>query len=378
MRIAAQLIDAETDEHLWSDVYERDFADVFGIQADIAMNIANALEAEFSLEEQSSIEKVPTDSPVAYALYLRGWNAPSVDSAVEYIDRAIELDPEFALAYAAKATIYAYWLAPTEETESLIRDNAEKALALDPSIGMAHVALGTLYESQYSVAEAQRAFERAYELSPNDRDILDILAAFYRLSGDYSQAVLLGERVLELDPNNWWSHNNLGSNYKVNGDVAASAIAYQKAMTLDPAQSGPHVQIAWIEAVRGNHAEALKGLEIAEQLDSGPLRLAQMAVVYGLIDRREEAARLFNELEERALEDPVNDALWAMAYIGLGNYGEARRRLANAIDNQAPAGIFPFAAFRPAFSNLKSNAWGDPELDKPEFQELRDRIFALE
>ncbi len=100
--VTAQLIDPETNVHLWSDSYNRDFADVFAIQADIAVNIANALEAEFSLAEQQSIERLPTASTAAYARYLRSI-ATLVLPNVQYLDEAIALDPDFGLAYATKA-----------------------------------------------------------------------------------------------------------------------------------------------------------------------------------------------------------------------------------------------------------------------------------
>jgi len=101
--VTMQLIDPETDAHLWSDSYNRDLADVFAIQADIAMNVANALRAEFSQAEQARIEAVPTDSPEAYAEYLRARAAVEYDTAFGLLDAAIRLDPEFALAYATKA-----------------------------------------------------------------------------------------------------------------------------------------------------------------------------------------------------------------------------------------------------------------------------------
>ena len=112
VRIAAQLVDAASDQALWSDVYERDFADVFAIQADIAMNIANALQAEFSVAEQQSLERKPTSSPAAYALFLQALSgvrdsAPgAIEAAHGLLDRAIAIDPNFARAYGMKAILH--------------------------------------------------------------------------------------------------------------------------------------------------------------------------------------------------------------------------------------------------------------------------------
>ena len=111
--LLTQLIDAFTDEHLWAETYDREFADIFDIESDIAMNIANALEAEFSLAERERIDKPPTDSLEAYALYLKARalvsniNPLSPPEFYQYLDHAIELDPDFALAHAVKASSYA-------------------------------------------------------------------------------------------------------------------------------------------------------------------------------------------------------------------------------------------------------------------------------
>ena len=154
--------------HLWSDSYNRDIADVFAIQADIAMNIANALEAEFSLAEQESIEKIPTESPGAYRLYLAALAAP-FDAEGVLLDQAIAADPDFALAYAYKAfrehraLVGLYDVPPDEvaELEHLVRSNAEQALALDPTLGLAHAALAATHFVNWRGAEAEQAFQRA-------------------------------------------------------------------------------------------------------------------------------------------------------------------------------------------------------------------------
>ena len=112
VRIAAELVDAASERPLWSDVYERDFEDVFAIQADIAMNIANALQAEFSLAEQQTLEREPTSSPAAYALYLQARTsfatitAEGVAAGHALLDRAIAIDPAFGRAYGLKAGIH--------------------------------------------------------------------------------------------------------------------------------------------------------------------------------------------------------------------------------------------------------------------------------
>ncbi len=212
--VTAQLIDPETNSHLWSETYPGDLSDlsaVFAMQADIAINIANAIGAEFSLEEQESIEKMLTRSPAAYALYLQGLSTP--ESFPSYLDQAIALDPQFALAYAHRAILntfnlvgVGYGLAPDEalELERRVYEDAERALAIDPTLGLAHAALAAVHQANWRGTAAEQAFQRSVELSPNDVDVLVQYAEFKRARGERDEAIRLHRRALELDPNSWF------------------------------------------------------------------------------------------------------------------------------------------------------------------------------
>jgi TolB-like protein/Flp pilus assembly protein TadD len=377
--VTVQLIDPETDAHLWSESYNRDLSDVFAIQADIAMNVANSLQAEFSISEQERIEEQPTDSPAAYALYLKALSSLWTETAPEDLDRAIELDPEFAEAYALKAYHYASLTAPNEEVARVVTQSAERALELDPNLGNAYVALGLLHQSLWRGAEAEAALEQAYRLSPNDPSVLTEYARFKRYVGDYEEAVRADERAVELDPNSRLRHSQLGASYSALGEDDRAAASFRRAIELEPSNLGNHVQFALLEASRGRESAALRELQIAEELDAtnNPVRLAQMAVAYARIGRSEDAERLFKAIERIAEEMPLNDALWANAYFAVGNYAEARRRLANAINSQVPEGTFSYAEMRIPFTNMKSNVSRHPELETAEFQNLRSQIFSL-
>lgn len=163
--INVQLIDSELNAE-----------DLSEIQADIARAIANALEAEFSLEEQESIERAPTTSPAAYALYLRALEMLSGSeprTALASLDRAIALDPSFANAYALKATYYANELASgsagedSNTMERLALENAERALALAPDAAFAHLALGQLHQLNGRLEDARVFYGKAIELDPS-------------------------------------------------------------------------------------------------------------------------------------------------------------------------------------------------------------------
>ncbi len=174
--ITVQLIDPETNAHLWSESYNRQFSDIFAIQADIAMRIANALEAEFSLEEQATIDAAPTESPEAYALYLRAldtFGTGDLRTVPSTLNRAIALDPGFANAYALMARYYAEQLLSgaagnnPNEVERLALENADLALSLDPTVAFAHLALGQLHQLNGRAEDALAYYRRAVDLSPD-------------------------------------------------------------------------------------------------------------------------------------------------------------------------------------------------------------------
>jgi TolB-like protein len=170
VRITAQLIDAQTDEHLWTDVYERDYADIFAIQVEVAEHVATALRATLTPELEQRIRKRPTESLVAYDLYLRGryfWNRRSRDDfyrAIEHFEQAIEEDPVYAQAYAGIADTYnllaVYWMLPPSEAVPLAKAAAERALELDLNVAEAHNCLAhihTWYDWNWPEAEARFA-----------------------------------------------------------------------------------------------------------------------------------------------------------------------------------------------------------------------------
>ena len=375
VRITTQLIDAATDEHLWSETYEREFSDIFAIESDIAMNVANALEAEFSLEEQESIEKMSTRSPAAYALYLKGLSTP--ESFSSYLDQAIALDPQFALAYAHRAIINTYDLvgvgfgsAPDEvlELERSISEDAEHALSIDPTLGLAHAALAAVHQANWRGTAAEQAFQRALDLSPNDVGVLVQYAEVKAARGERDEAIRLHRRALELDPNSWFAPFQLGATYRKFGEWDAAAATFQNVLNRYPADVRSNVLLAVVEAHRGNATEAVRLLQLAEQLGPPLFHVVRMVQAYALAGRPEEARRMFTEFEQRAAAEGIGDAWWATAHVAVGDYEQALERLELAVNGRSPVD-------QTALIALARNAEGNPELDKPEFRALLDGLW---
>ena len=377
--VTAQLIDPVTNAHLWSESYNREFADVFAIQADIATNIARALEAEFSAEEQANVERKPTESPAAYALYLKAISNFGLgrDTWQPDIEQALAIDPNFALAHAANAFLNAFYFgfeSFTDEFEQTVLQSAERALSLDPTLGTAYVAIAYVHMANWRLKEAKQAFERGLELDPNEPQILNAYARFLRNVGEYRESARLGQRAIELDPNNNLLAYQQGLNQRYARDYDAAFDAFQHALEFDPAAFHTHMQIAFTEIARGNRDEALRELETAEQLytesNATRYRFAQFAFAYAQLGQHDDVTRMVNRYEEITPDDPVDNTLWAMMYLALGDYEQACSRLERAIEEQ-DLNIFTLA-------EIKANAYQMPVLDEPRFQRLRDRIGALD
>jgi serine/threonine protein kinase/tetratricopeptide (TPR) repeat protein len=236
VRVVAQLIDAETDEHLWAETYDRDLNDIFAIQSDLALQIASALETVLTPDERARIEKVPTGGPAmslsaafitralsletkldktvqAYQNCLKGrfhWyklTPEDLDKALEYYELSVEEDPEFAPAHVGIAQVWAGRAAlgavPPHEAMPKAKAAAKRALELDDTLGEAHDVLAWVlvwYDYDWPVAEME--FRRAIELNPGYAHSHLFCALFLNSMRRWEEAKALTERALELDPNN--------------------------------------------------------------------------------------------------------------------------------------------------------------------------------
>ena len=388
--VTAQLIDPDSDVHLWSDSFNREFADIFAIQSDIAMNIANALRAEFSIEEQASLETPPTDSPAAYALYLRAITtvddpAPSTEPALmaamhRDLGQAIELDPNFAHAHAYKALLYATTISgllrseerPTRsERAGLASEHAERALELDPTVGLAYSALARVHESYLRQAEAAEAYERAYELSPNERDMLIDYANFSGLKSDrLDDGVRLARRLTELAPG--WGHFILGLHLSWAGEYEEALGRFREGIALIPDEPYSHSFLGQIEATVGNPETAVAELRIAETLlgpeSTNTFLLASLAEFYGVSGHREDAQQIVDRLEAIDTEYPLGAATHALASLSVGEGASALEWLRRAADDPLPDEGLLMEFF------IRRNIYADPVLEKPEFVEARAQL----
>jgi TolB-like protein len=247
VRINVQLIDAATDEHLWADTYDRRLtvANIFAIQSEIATAIADALRATLSLGEQDRLATIPTENLAAYEAYLLGnqrvekRTSAALAEAVNDFNRAIELDPGFALAYVGLADSHLlqvlYSGLPQDEMTEKAQVVTDKALALDDRLAEAYTSLGLIehYRSDYEASEA--AFKRALELNPNYVTAYRWYA--WLLSGPLGrqdEALEFYRKAAELDPRSPIVLKDVGNIYANVGRFDEGLAWYRKSIEVDP------------------------------------------------------------------------------------------------------------------------------------------------
>lgn len=391
VRVTAQLIDAATDAHLWSETYTRPFSNIFEIQTEIAMAIANALQAEFSLAEQASIaQQSPSSSPEAYALFVRAmqvWQSSGPIPAVlkqvmADMQRVVALDPEFAQPYAVLADISAElmygdvgtpenWQERVQQLEQQALAYAEQALALDPSLGYAHSAIAKIHQQYWREEATRSAFARALELSPNDPEVLIELSWFHAFAQEPEEAIRLGRRAVELDPNNSDLWERLGVVYLMTKQRDAGLSATAKAIAANPANAIAYLTQAPDLARRGRTADALAGLRTVELLagDSLPgFAMSELAIAYALSGSAVDARRIFDQLAAMAEEKRIGAYSWAFAYLAIGDQAAALAALNEAAENKVPDEGAIFLPF------IRNNTYNVPMLEQPEFVEVRKRL----
>ena len=213
VRVNVQLINTQTDSHLWADTYDRKLIDIFGVESDIAKQIAQSLQAKLTGSEQQALAVTPTNNPEAHDSYLRGlafqgrstYSNDGLEKATGFFERAVRLDPNFAVAWARLSRAYAVLYAIKEDPTE--RDAAKRALdsaqKLEPNSSETLLALGS-YQNfvQGDYGAAKTTFEHVSEMSPGSSEAPYALARVARRAGHCDESVSYYERALNLDPRN--------------------------------------------------------------------------------------------------------------------------------------------------------------------------------
>jgi TolB-like protein len=375
IRVHAQLIRAATDDHFWSESYDRDLRDVLALQSEVAQAIARKVEVTLSGEEHNRLAAVRPVSPEVYENYLKGRfaltksiNRTDAEESIAYFNEAIKKDPTFApsyiglaSAYSELASVFIGGVAKKERPKAVAA--ARKALELDPDLVEAHVLLGDMAQQQWRWAEAEAAYRRALELSPNNAEAYSAFAGWLVSQGRTEEAVTSCRRARELDP------------LAVSGSDLAWMLFY--ARRYDDAVQELHSVLAarpddafalWIlgfALIAHHHPEAAvpvleKGVSAS---DRSPAIIGLLIHAYAQAGRRADALHLLEELKRRKQRGYVPAASFVKAYLGLGEYDRAFFWLEEAYKEQS--NILQFLKVHPIF---------DPIRNDPRFADLVHRV----
>ncbi|HEU5262165.1 MAG TPA: protein kinase [Gemmatimonadales bacterium] len=345
VRIVAQLIDAESDQHLWADTYDRLLTDIFAIQTDVALHIATALKAELSPDEKTRIQKEPTSDLQAYQLYLQGrhcfirYTQEGTRKAIEYFEQAIERDPSYALAYAGVALAYvelgeAGWLRP-DEAYARAKQAVARALELDSGLGDAHSVLANLkFLCDFDWTGAEHEFTRALELNPSSADSCDYYGRMLSALERHDEAITILKRAQELDP---LAHPlDVATALLRAGRYEQAVRAATPVIELDPHYARGHATLGWAYLKKGMKDEGLAELEKAVTLSPGSsIWLGQLGQAYALVGKVPEAREVLQQLEALSRQGYVSPYHMAYVYTGLGEQDTAMDWLERAYAERA-------------------------------------------
>jgi TolB-like protein len=356
LRITAQLTNAADGYHLWSERYDREMDDVFAVQDDIARAIVERLRVTLTRPE-APLVRPGTDNVQAYDLYLRGryfWarRGEGLQKAIDYFERAIAADPDFAAPYAGLADTYCilglYGYMPSMMVQGRTRDAAERALALDSSLGEAHYSVG-LYEWNFgwNLERAEREFRRAIELNARSALPHVWLAMLALALGRREEGLELARRARPLDPLSPLVNALAGLALSFAGSLDEALDVAERAVELEPTFPGSYWSLGWVRAQRGELPGAISALEQAVVYSArSPLLVSMLATAYAQGGRVDAARQLATELEGR----DAGPAYLALIYWRLGEDGRAFAHMEQAFAQRNAAawmlGTVPVPAHR--------------------------------
>jgi len=338
VRVNVQLIDANSDEHVWASDYDRDVTDVFAIQSDLAQKIAEALQAKLSPGEQSQMTRKPTENGEAYLAFVQAHNLScevedvgKLKQSEQLYARAVELDPNFAVALARYSQLESWFLHDvdrTPERRQKARNLAERALQLQPDLPEAHLALGfSYYYGDNNYDAALKEFQIAQRGLPNDSEVYLAIGAIQRRQGKWAESTANMEKAASLNPKDTWPLQNLAFNYEMLRDFGKANQTIDRALALNPtgfALWEVKSKLAIFE--KGDFSVAEKGFELlnsAPLTDEQRLKAANARVNVFLLERKyQEGLEAAEKLpDEQIAAFPGH--LWSKYYY----IGFARRAL---------------------------------------------------
>ena len=346
LRITAQLINAVDGFHLWSEAYDRNLDDLFTIQDEVSESIAQALRVNLTEAEKAQLSAVPTRSIEAYDYYSRGrhlfyqYTREGHRGAIEMYLKALELDPDYALAYAGLAVCYAFLIVRGWDENPIWLDKAEeaalKALGIDQRLPEAHFALGYVYEMKDDWDKEEGAMRRVLLLNPNHAHGHDSLGDVYYHRDQLEEAIGEYETALRLDPFHPRAPIQLAATYEKAGQYRAAIAQLQRTSELLPDFDWTWIYLGDLHHSRGNYEQALQAYQRALAIDPDNIdSKVGLGLTCAAMRRFEEAEQIANKLLESSSKPREENAdylfLVAMLDCAHGDHEKAITLLEKAI-----------------------------------------------
>jgi len=375
VRITAQLIEASTDKHLWSQSYQGEMRDTLALQNKVARAIADQIRINLNPQEQAALKNVRVVNPEAYVSFLKGryfWNKRTADSlkvALAYFNQAIDEDANYAQAYSGLADTYAllgdwqYAVMTPKEALPKAKAAAIKALELDSTLGEAHNSLAFCLDGfDWDLDSAGKEFRRAIELNPGYATAHHWYAWHLALLRRYDEAIAEMRKAENLDPLSLIINADLAELLALAHSYDESIRQSHKTIEMDPnfALAYNHLGQAYLQ--KHMNDEAVAELQKGVQLSGGsPTGIANLARAYVASGKRSEALKLLNDLKKRSNPGYSHASEIAVIYAALGDTDQAINWLEKGYEERFNPGVL----LRPGFDPLRSD---------PRFEDLLHRI----
>ncbi len=367
IRITAQLIDVRSGYHLWSDRYDRELSDVFAIQDEITLAIVDKLKLNLLGDEKAALLDRYRNNIDAYHCYLKGryyWaqRPVGVQTAIRYFEEAIEIDPDYALAYAGLADCYnalGSWengtLAPADAMPKA-KSAGAKALELDRMLAEAHCSFSyTAMHFDWDWSEAAQRLQRAFELNPNYPTAHHWHSHYLLAIGGAAESLDESLRFRQLDPLDIVANSHLAWHYLFSHEYNATLEQCAATRELFPNAFWPPFFGGFACGQKGMFDEAVAEFQKAISL-SGNLTCtaAGLGHVYALAGEKQKAGEIIADLEQRARTEYVSSYDTAIVHAGLGHVDEAFARLEKAYEEHSS--WLAYLAVEPRLDSLRSDA----------------------
>lgn len=361
IRVTVQMISVPDGRPLWAETFDENFTNVFSVEDSISQRVVDTLSLQLAGLDKKQLARNYTENLEAYQNYVKGryeefrFTPDGLQKAIEYFNRAIELDPGYALAYAGLADAYTTasdWVLPPREALPKAEAAARKALVFDPNLAEAHAALAHALMHQWKLDDAGKEFQRAMELNPNNTAFYFIYAEYFSALGQEDRALAELDKAIKLDPLSPEINSFYGWVYYLKRDYDKAVIACERTARIDPDYFTAYWGAGASYMYKGQYAEAIAQLKKAVALDPthGP-SLRTLAIAYVRSGDRSSGLKVLDDMKKIGASAYMSPIDISLVYAELGDIDQSYECFRKGYDDQAEEILFFHV--EPAFDTVR-------------------------